>query len=121
MKHCAYCGRENPDTAGRCQACGTEFERRRTPAEDVQKDAEAAAKLERIITLDNEVQAGLVDAILSDRRIPHIMQTYHDSAYDGLFQQEGWGVVLAPEQFRAEILAIVEDAKRRSSSSDPGR
>jgi len=71
--------------------------------------------LERIVSLDNEVQAGLVDAVLSDRDIPHLMQSYHDSAYDGIFQiQKGWGVVLAPPGFRAEILAVIEDVKRQS-------
>jgi len=69
--------------------------------------------LERIATLETEIQAGLVDAILNERKIPHIMQTYHDTAYDGLFQfQKGWGVVLAPADFRDEILAVIEDIKR---------
>ena len=74
--------------------------------------------LERIATLETEMQAGLVDAILTERKIPHIMQTYHDTAYDGLFQfQKGWGVVLAPPEFRMEILGVIEDMERASSSA----
>jgi hypothetical protein len=76
-------------------------------------------KLERIAGLDNEVQAELVDAILSDRNIPHIMRTYHDSAYDGIFQGSmGWGEVEAPAAFRDEVAAIIEDVKRQAASSD---
>jgi hypothetical protein len=40
------------------------------------------------------------------------MQSYHDSALDGLFQgQRGWGHIEAPEPFKDEILTVVEDLK----------
>jgi hypothetical protein len=75
-------------------------------------------RLERIAALDNEVEAQLVDSILSDRDIPHVMRSYYDSAYDGLFQtSRGWGHIEAPPAFRVEILAIIEDVRRQSSSS----
>jgi hypothetical protein len=35
-------------------------------------------RFEKIVMLDNEVQAELVDSVLSARGIPHIMQSYHD-------------------------------------------
>ncbi len=111
MKHCGYCGRENGDDAVYCQECGTEFVREPIIADPI-------GSLERIATLDTEVQAGLVDAVLSERQIPHVMQTYHDSAYDGIFQlQKGWAVVLAPAHVKAEILAVINDVKRQSSGS----
>jgi hypothetical protein len=75
-------------------------------------------KLEKIAVLNNEVQAELVDSVLSERKIPHIMRSYHDSAYDGLFQgQGGWGHIEAPQSFKNEILAVVEDIKRQASSN----
>ena len=65
---------------------------------------------EKILVLDDEVQAQLVDAVLTDQGIPHSMRSYHDSAYDGLFQgPKGWGHVAAPEEFRDRITRIVED------------
>jgi len=77
-------------------------------------------KLEKIAVLDSEVQAELVDSILEERGIPHLMQSYHDSAYDGVFQTHaGWGHVEAPATFRDEILAGIEDIKRQASSSSP--
>ena len=49
-------------------------------------------KLEKIAVLDSEVQAELVDSVLSERGIPHLMRSYHDSALDGLYQaRAGWG------------------------------
>ncbi len=115
MVRCGYCGRENPDGARRCRECGTEFRQDPIPGKDSLSQPEK--RMEHIATLDNEVQATLVDAVLSDRNIPHIMQSYHDSAYDGLFQlQKGWGVVLASPDFKDEILAVLREIKARPSS-----
>ncbi|MCX6927689.1 MAG: hypothetical protein NT154_31435 [Verrucomicrobia bacterium] len=74
-------------------------------------------KLEKIAVLDSEVQAELVDSVLSEREIPHIMRSYHDSAYDGIFQTGGgWGEVEAPVSFRDEILNLIKDIKRQAAS-----
>jgi hypothetical protein len=65
---------------------------------------------DRIVVLDNEVQARMLEAELRDRGIPHVLRSYHDSAYDGLFQTlKGWGHIEAPGAYRAEILSIVAD------------
>ena len=74
-------------------------------------------KLEKIAVLDNEVQAELVDSVLSERDIPHIMRSYHDSALDGIYQaKSGWGHVEAPASFRDEIVAVIEELRRQASS-----
>lgn len=68
--------------------------------------------LEQIVSVDNEFIAGLMDSILTERNIPHILRTFHDSAYDGLFvNQQGWGVIEAPPKYRDEILKIYEEVK----------
>jgi hypothetical protein len=52
----------------------------------------------------------LLDSILTERDIPHRLRSYHDSAYDGIFQtQKGWGIIQAPPQYEEEILVILED------------
>lgn len=74
-------------------------------------------RLEKLAVLDNEVQAELVDSVLEERSIPHLMRSYHDSAYDGIFQTHaGWGHVEAPAANRDEILAVIEDIKCQASS-----
>ena len=75
-------------------------------------------KLEKIAVLDNEVQAELVDSVLEERGIPHLMQSYHDSALDGIYQaRAGWGHIEAPSDAKAEILAVIEEIKRQASSN----
>jgi hypothetical protein len=67
----------------------------------------------KVIVLDNEIEAQLLDSILSERDIPHLMVSYHDTAYDGLFQtQKGWGHVSAPALYKQEILEILDEVRR---------
>ena len=71
--------------------------------------------IKKIAVLDNIVQAQMLESLLKERNIPHVMKTYHDSAYDGLFQgQKGWGHVEAPEKYKAEILAILEPKRNKA-------
>jgi hypothetical protein len=69
----------------------------------------------KAVTLDNEIEAGLLESILRDRGIPHRMRSYHDTAYDGLFQtQKGWGCINTPESYREEIKEILSDVRKEA-------
>jgi hypothetical protein len=58
----------------------------------------------KILMFQNEIEAILLDEILKEKQIPHIIRSYRDSAYDGLWQTPtGWGHVEAPEEYREEI------------------
>ena len=73
----------------------------------------------KIVVLDNEVEARLMDSILTERNIPHRMRSYHDSAYDGIFQaQKGWGHIEAPLRYREEIIAIQADLPVKSQTEE---
>jgi hypothetical protein len=68
----------------------------------------------KVQTLNNAVEASLVDAVLNERGVPHLIVSFHDSAYDGLFQaQKGWGIVKAPKEFEEEIKAVYKDISER--------
>ena len=70
-------------------------------------------KLIKILIFDDAWQADLLENILSEREIPYMIKSYHDSALDGLFQmQKGWGHLEAPGQFRNEILEIFQKIKK---------
>lgn len=65
------------------------------------------SKTVKILVLENEIEANLLDGLLKEREIPHVIRSYHDSAYDGLWQyHSGWGQLDAPEAYRDEILVI---------------
>jgi hypothetical protein len=58
----------------------------------------------KILMFKNEIEAMLLDEILTEKQIPHLIRSYHDSAYDGLWQtQSGWGHIEAPEEYAEEI------------------
>jgi hypothetical protein len=64
----------------------------------------------KILVFNNEFEAKLLDEILTEKEIPHIIRSYHDSAYDGLWQmQSSWGHLEAPEEYREEILLTFEN------------
>jgi len=70
----------------------------------------------KAVTLDNEIEARLLESILNERGIPHRMRSYHDTAYDGLFQtQKGWGIINAPESYVGEIREILSDVRKEAS------
>jgi hypothetical protein len=59
----------------------------------------------RILVFNNEFEAKLLGEILTEKSIPHIIRSYHDSVYDGLWQmQSSWGHLEAPVEYREEIL-----------------
>jgi hypothetical protein len=67
-------------------------------------------KNSKILVFNNEFEAKLLDEILNEKTIPHIIRSYHDSAYDGLWQNNsGWGHIEAPEEYREEILKVFDE------------
>ena len=77
-------------------------------------------KMKKIAVLDNMVQAQLLESMLKEHDIPHVMKTYHDSAYDGLFQgPKGWGHVEAPEEHESEILALLDELRDQEGQGTP--
>ena len=73
----------------------------------------------KVETLENEIEALLLDSILSEQNIPHLIISYHDTAYDGLYQtQKGWGYISAPFAYLEEIKEIISYLRRGSNPND---
>lgn len=75
----------------------------------------------KIAVLENEIEAQLIRAVLAEHELPHLIRSFHDTAYDGLYQfQMGWGELNAPLAFKQEILALLEDIRSqdRAPSSE---
>ena len=66
----------------------------------------------KILVLENEMEAQRLASILEQDGIPHVVRSYHDSVYDGIFQsQRGWGHLEAPEKYTEKIREIFEKMK----------
>ncbi len=73
----------------------------------------------RIAVLDNVVEAQLLGAELTARGIPHLMRSYHDSAYDGIYQfMKGWGHVEGSADYQVEILEILHGLRHTPVDSE---
>jgi hypothetical protein len=74
---------------------------------------------QKAVILENEIEARLLDSVLTERDIPHIMASYYDTAYDGLYQtQKGWGYISAPRAYHEEIQEIISSLRKESSLPD---
>lgn len=73
---------------------------------------------EAVVELANVIEADLVDSILTERGIPHLVRSFRDGAYGGLFQsQQGWGVLMAAPEHAGEIRDIVDEVRAGGQTS----
>ncbi|MGB5616646.1 MAG: hypothetical protein WBM78_07395 [Desulfobacterales bacterium] len=74
----------------------------------------------KIATLESLVEAQVMESILTDQGIPHRIRSFHDTAYDGLFQlQKGWGDLYAPVSYESEIIDILTGIRTQSTPPEP--
>ena len=77
-------------------------------------------RFEKIVVLENEVQAEVVEGALTNQGIPHRFRCYHDSALDGVLQGTyGWGHIEAPVEFKERILEIVRNIEPTIEGKTP--
>ncbi len=70
----------------------------------------------KIDILENEIEAQLVSGILEEQGIAYRIDTFHDTAYDGLFvAQKGWGALYAPLEKQGIIVEILAQIRNPSS------
>lgn len=75
----------------------------------------------KVTGLENIVEAQLMVSILEEKGIPHRIRSFHDTAYDGLFQfQKGWGEIFAPPALKDEILDILAVVRADGRTTDDG-
>jgi hypothetical protein len=44
--------------------------------------------MKKILSISSEIEAIRIKEILDSNEIPHFVRSFHDSAYDGLFQNQ---------------------------------
>lgn len=62
--------------------------------------------------IDNRFEGDRVSQTLEEAGIPHMIKSFLDTAYDGLYVlQKGWGRVMVPEEFCEKAKGIVAEVK----------
>ena len=69
---------------------------------------------------ENDAEAAIIRKILEQENIPVQVRSFHDTAYDGLFQsQKGWGVIRVPEEYLARARQLIEEWKKSAPADLP--
>ncbi len=62
--------------------------------------------------VENRFEGDRVSQALHEARVPFVMKSFLDTAYDGLYiPQKGWGAVMVPEDFAEEAGKIIFEVK----------
>jgi len=66
--------------------------------------------LQKLLLPENEIEALALQRLLAEHGIPALLRSFHDSAFDGIFQnQKGWGVIMVAESDLALARKIVAE------------
>jgi hypothetical protein len=61
------------------------------------------------LALDNQVEASLLDLMLVQDGVPHLVRSFQDRAYGRLWQfQQGWGYVETPARFAGGVRVLLD-------------
>jgi hypothetical protein len=76
--------------------------------------------MKKLITPENEAEANAIKSILEEHGIYAEIKSFHDTAYDGLFQsQYGWGIIRVSETDFEEAQGIIQEWKDASPAELP--
>ena len=63
--------------------------------------------------IENRCEGDRISQALNEARIPFMIKSFLDTAYDGLYlPQKGWGAVMVPEEFGEEAGRVISEVKR---------
>ena len=66
--------------------------------------------MKNLMKPENEAEANVIKSVLEEHGIYAEIKSFHDTAYDGLFQlQYGWGVIRVSETDFPEAQRIIEE------------
>jgi type III secretory pathway lipoprotein EscJ len=76
--------------------------------------------LKTLMKPENEVEANVIKSVLEEQGIYAEIKSFHDTAYDGLFQsQYGWGVIRVSDADFTEAKKIVKEWSNASPEKLP--
>ena len=74
---------------------------------------EATDQWTKVGTVENRFEGDRISQALQEARIPFLIKSFLDTAYDGLYiPQKGWGVVMVPEKDSEEAERLISEVKK---------
>jgi type III secretory pathway lipoprotein EscJ len=71
--------------------------------------------MKNLMKPENEAEANVIKSVLEEHGIYAEIKSFHDTAYDGLFQsQYGWGLIRVSETDFPEARRIIEEWRNAS-------
>ena len=66
--------------------------------------------MKNLLQPQNDAEAQAIKAVLAEHGIKAAIRSFHDTAYDGLYQKQyGWGVIRVAEEELERARLIVEE------------
>ena len=66
----------------------------------------------RVATIENRFEADLIAQTLEEEGVDYVIKTFHDTAYDGLYETvQGYGMLLVEESAEARAREIVAELR----------
>ncbi|MDY6822351.1 MAG: DUF2007 domain-containing protein [Thermodesulfobacteriota bacterium] len=76
--------------------------------------------MKTVIKPENQAEASVIKSVLEENGIQAEIQSFHDTAYDGLFQsQYGWGVIRVADEDYADAKRIIEEWQNAAPDEVP--
>lgn len=76
--------------------------------------------MKNLMKPENEAEANVIQSVLAEHGIYAEIKSFHDTAYDGLFQsQYGWGLIRVSEEDFQRAQKIVEAWQQASPGELP--
>lgn len=113
MKYCPQCQSEYFDDIKRCEDCEVPLiGESEMKAIQASQEMEAQEVFVKIATLENQFEADTFKDALEKEKIPVMIRTFHDTAYNGIYiPQKGWGIILVPQEYKAKAQSIILNLK----------
>lgn len=79
-------------------------------------------KIERILVVGSYAEALVIESRLEQEHIPYVLQRFNDPAFGSFWRrQEGWGLLLAPAEYRSRIEEISGDIRAAGRGLEGGQ
>jgi hypothetical protein len=124
MKYCPECEAEYREEIEECADCqiplikAHEYQARKRE-EQQERERLTREEFVPVKVAENAFEADRIRAVLEQEGFTVMVRSFHDTAYDGIYQaQKGWGYVEVPQDEKERAERIIEEIDQAFSDDD---